>query len=301
MAVTPGTKCELCGAEGNKTYVCKVCGKTICGDCLASGRFIGTKKCKACTGDAITPTKTPSPQTKGETDGKRSVIMAPFSKLGDAAKAVGHIGKSAVKETAGAVGAVGSAATGAVGAVGSVATGAVGEAASIAGAGIGKVGQFTRLVGSFDSNEGGGLLDMNDPTLKFGWDLYALLNVTIIEASGLKAADSNIVGKATSSDPYCVVKLMSDNISRRSPICKKTLSPVWNHECSTMVVNVPCQTMKIQIHELSKKVFLGLLGAGVVLCFLPFWVLVMAAGVGILLANSPLKGLFIGLAKYAAR
>lgn len=78
--------------------------------------------------------------------------------------AVGHIGKSAVKETAGAVGAVGSAATGAVGAVGSVATGAVGEAASIAGAGIGKVGQFTRLVGSFDSNEGGGLLDMNDPT-----------------------------------------------------------------------------------------------------------------------------------------
>ncbi|EEQ98569.1 conserved hypothetical protein, partial [Perkinsus marinus ATCC 50983] len=84
---------------------------------------------------------------------------------------------------------------------------------------------------------------------KFGWDLYALLNVTIIEASGLKAADSNIVGKATSSDPYCVVKLMSDNISRRSPICKKTLSPVWNHECSTMVVNVPCQTMKIQMYD----------------------------------------------------
>lgn len=48
-------------------------------------------------------------------------------------------------------------------------------------------------------------------SVKFGWDLYALLNVKVIEASGLPAADINVIS-SNSSDPYTVLTLLEDNV-----------------------------------------------------------------------------------------
>ncbi|EER02240.1 conserved hypothetical protein [Perkinsus marinus ATCC 50983] len=110
-----------------------------------------------------------------------------------------------------------------------------------------KIGNMLRVGSTFDANQGG-MLDMNDTTMKFGWDLYALLNVKVIEASGLPAADINVIS-SNSSDPYTVLTLLEDNVTRKTKICKQTLSPVWNFECTTMVVDVPCQKMEVQVFD----------------------------------------------------
>ncbi|KAF4715892.1 extended synaptotagmin-like protein [Perkinsus olseni] len=90
--------------------------------------------------------------------------------------------------------------------------------------------------------------------------------------------------------------------TRMSPGWVKEMAAGFQPTVKTIVDGVAlARNIILWKHELSKKAFYGLLAGGVVLCFLPFWILVMAAGAGVLLANSPIKGLSIGLAKYAAR
>ncbi|KAF4705895.1 extended synaptotagmin-like protein [Perkinsus olseni] len=90
--------------------------------------------------------------------------------------------------------------------------------------------------------------------------------------------------------------------TRMSPGWVKEMAAGFQPTVKTIVDGVAlARNIILWKHELSKKAFYGLLAGGVVLCFLPFWILVMAAGAGVLLANSPIKGLSIGFAKYAAR
>ncbi|EER10619.1 hypothetical protein Pmar_PMAR018998 [Perkinsus marinus ATCC 50983] len=227
------TICSNCGKpiEG-KSYTCKLCETEVCKDCLASGKLIGTKKCKRCCG--LLPDQATSPQ--------KNAVNRPVAATSPTTTTAQRQGGSPQTTTASTP----QEAEGLDSAAEDARKKRVEEARKAA-AQNSKIGNMLRVGSTFDANQGG-MLDMNDTTMKFGWDLYALLNVKVIEASGLPAADINVIS-SNSSDPYTVLTLLEDNVTRKTKICKQTLSPVWNFECTTMVVDVPCQKMEVQVFD----------------------------------------------------
>ena len=77
---------------------------------------------------------------------------------------------------------------------------------------------------------------------------FGYLRVRIIEARGLVAADTNLLGQKTSSDPYCVVSLSRDRTRRSTRVISSTLNPVWN-EILEMPVRLPVQFLEIDIYD----------------------------------------------------
>ncbi|KAF4666914.1 extended synaptotagmin-like protein [Perkinsus chesapeaki] len=227
--------CSNCSKPlDGKSYTCKLCDTQVCPDCLASGKLFGTKKCKRCCGlipdQASSPQKKNRPASAAKSSTPQTTSNTPASTpQKDTAPATGGDMPPAVDTAAEAA-----------------RKKEIAEARKAA-AQNSKIGNMLRVGSTFDANQGG-MLDMNDTTMKFGWDLYALLNVKVIEASGLPAADVNVIG-ANSSDPYAVITLLEDKVTRKTKICKQTLSPVWNFECTTMVVDVPCQKMEVQVYD----------------------------------------------------
>ena len=77
---------------------------------------------------------------------------------------------------------------------------------------------------------------------------YANLHIKIIEARGLIAADSNILGKPTTSDPYCVITLTREKTRRVTNYKDSTLSPVWNEEFD-VPIRFPNQSLVIKVFD----------------------------------------------------
>jgi hypothetical protein len=75
---------------------------------------------------------------------------------------------------------------------------------------------------------------------------FANLNIKIYEGRGLIAADVNIIGQPTSSDPYCVVSLSQEDMREKTTVKPSTLSPVWNEEFD-IPVSIPNQNLLIAI------------------------------------------------------
>ena len=56
----------------------------------------------------------------------------------------------------------------------------------------------------------------------------ASLALHLIEAQGLLACDTNILGQKTSSDPYCVLEIVDEEYRAKTRVVPCTLSPSWN-------------------------------------------------------------------------
>jgi uncharacterized protein YbaR (Trm112 family) len=82
---------------------------------------------------------------------------------------------------------------------------------------------------------------------------YANLNVQVFEARGLIAADTNLLGKRTSSDPYCVITLSRDRVKRATKVQSNTLNPAWNEEFD-MHLRVPNQSLIITVFDRTWRV-----------------------------------------------
>ncbi|KAF4686478.1 extended synaptotagmin-like protein [Perkinsus olseni] len=231
--------CSNCGTplEG-KSYTCKLCETEVCKDCLASGKLFGTKKCKRCCG--LLPDQATSPQKQSA--GSRAASTSAGAPKQRQATSPQTTTASTPQGTGGA-----SQTETPAQAAAEAARKKQIEEARKAVAQNSKIGNMLRVGSTFDADQGG-MLDMDDTTMKFGWDLYALLNVKVIEASGLPAADINVIG-SNSSDPYTVLTLLDDHVTRKTKICKQTLTPVWNFECTTMVVDTPCQKMEVEVYD----------------------------------------------------
>eukprot|EP01087_Luapelamoeba_hula_P024591 TRINITY_DN9425_c0_g1_i1.p1 TRINITY_DN9425_c0_g1~~TRINITY_DN9425_c0_g1_i1.p1 ORF type:complete len:130 (-),score=16.91 TRINITY_DN9425_c0_g1_i1:35-424(-) len=77
------------------------------------------------------------------------------------------------------------------------------------------------------------------------------LDVEVVEARGLLASDSN--GK---SDPY--VKLYLDKQKSKTRIQKKTLSPLWRHQCQFSNVQLDSKLrLVVWDHDLISDDYLG--------------------------------------------
>jgi hypothetical protein len=77
---------------------------------------------------------------------------------------------------------------------------------------------------------------------------FGLLRIHIEEARGLVAADSNILGQRTSSDPYCVITLSTDRTRRTTKVVSSTLNPFWNSDFD-LPVRVPVQNLEITVFD----------------------------------------------------
>ena len=77
---------------------------------------------------------------------------------------------------------------------------------------------------------------------------YANLNLKIFEARGLIAADFNILGKRTSSDPFCIMTMSVDRTRRATRIVSSTLNPAWNQEFD-IPVRTPMQNVEIVVYD----------------------------------------------------
>jgi hypothetical protein len=77
---------------------------------------------------------------------------------------------------------------------------------------------------------------------------FGYLKVRLMEGRGLIAADTNILGQRTTSDPYCVVTLSRDRTRRSTRVISSTLNPVWN-EILEMPVRFPVQLIEIDIFD----------------------------------------------------
>ena len=77
---------------------------------------------------------------------------------------------------------------------------------------------------------------------------YANLHVKIIEARGLIAADTNLLGRPTASDPYCVITLTREKTKRVTNYIESTLAPVWNEEFD-IPVRFPNQNLVIKVFD----------------------------------------------------
>ncbi len=77
---------------------------------------------------------------------------------------------------------------------------------------------------------------------------FGYLQIRMIEARGLVAADTNILGQKTSSDPYCVISLSRDRTRRSTRVINSTLNPVWD-ETIEMPVRLPVQFIEFDIYD----------------------------------------------------
>lgn len=77
---------------------------------------------------------------------------------------------------------------------------------------------------------------------------FGHLEIQFIEGRGLVAADTNILGQKTSSDPYCVVTMSEDRTRRASKVVSSTLNPYWN-ETVRFPVRIPVQNIEIDIFD----------------------------------------------------
>ena len=75
-----------------------------------------------------------------------------------------------------------------------------------------------------------------------------VLRVHVIEARGLIAADKNILGQRTSSDPYCVLSLSGESTTVTGRVVSNTLNPVWD-ELLSLQVRVPVQNVLLDVYD----------------------------------------------------
>lgn len=75
-----------------------------------------------------------------------------------------------------------------------------------------------------------------------------VVRVHLIECRGLIAADTNILGRRTSSDPYCVLRLTSESAEMSSRVVSSTLNPVWD-QILTVPVRIPMQNIRIEVYD----------------------------------------------------
>lgn len=85
--------------------------------------------------------------------------------------------------------------------------------------------------------------------------MAGLLNVTVVGAKGLKAADMWLT-----SDPYCLVSI-GGSVSR-TPTVPKELNPVWNHNASLFVTNFKSQRLNVRVLDEDVGKSDDFLGAG---------------------------------------
>ena len=77
---------------------------------------------------------------------------------------------------------------------------------------------------------------------------FGYIRVRLIEGRGLVAADTNLLGHKTSSDPYCIVSLSMDRTRRSTRVIQSTLNPVWE-ETLEMPVRLPVQMLEVDIYD----------------------------------------------------
>ena len=77
---------------------------------------------------------------------------------------------------------------------------------------------------------------------------FGYIRVRLIEGRGLVAADTNLLGQKTSSDPYCIVSLSRDRTRQSTRVIQSTLNPVWN-ETLEMPVRLPVQMLEIDVYD----------------------------------------------------
>ena len=90
-------------------------------------------------------------------------------------------------------------------------------------------------------------------------EFYANLNIKIFEARGLIASDMNMMGKMTSSDPFCIMTLSVDQTRRTTRVISSSLNPVWGQEFD-IGVKTPTQNLEISVYDhdvTGKDEFLG--------------------------------------------
>ena len=77
---------------------------------------------------------------------------------------------------------------------------------------------------------------------------FGYVQVRMVEGRGFVAADTNILGQKTTSDPYAVVTLSMDRTRRSTRVISSTLNPVWN-ETLEMPVRFPVQNLEIAFYD----------------------------------------------------
>ncbi|KAF4691573.1 extended synaptotagmin-like protein, partial [Perkinsus olseni] len=210
-----------------RAYRCAKCGNIVCRNCLETGRFIGTKICKRCfNGQEISNSKLLDSRSFSAASG--SLASAPAQE----SKPLPASGVSSSSESPST-------------AVTDVP--AVQQSAAVSSYQPRRMPTIWRKARVM--SDGQRYIDPHNPTVHFGWDLYALLNIRVIEARGLRAADTNVFGRKSSSDPYCVLWVNKDKITRRTPFLKHTLQPVWDYRCSTMVLKTPGQMLHVEVFD----------------------------------------------------
>ncbi|KAF4663662.1 extended synaptotagmin-like protein [Perkinsus olseni] len=215
------------GGNDLRAYRCAKCGNIVCRNCLQTGRFIGTKICKRCfNGQEISNSKLLDSRSFSAASG--SLASAPAQE----SKPLPASGVSSSSESPST-------------AVTDVP--AVQQSAAVSSYQPRRMPTIWRKARVM--SDGQRYIDPHNPTVHFGWDLYALLNVRVIEARGLRAADTNVFGRKSSSDPYCVLWVNKDKITRRTPFLKHTLQPVWDYRCSTMVLKTPGQMLHVEVFD----------------------------------------------------
>lgn len=95
-------------------------------------------------------------------------------------------------------------------------------------------------------SSGNGSPHGDKPVIPKGY--FGVLRVRMDEARGLLAGDTNILGKRTVSDPYCVLTLSVDHTRRATRVVSSTLNPVWNNTFE-MPVRVPVQYLEIDVWD----------------------------------------------------
>ncbi|EER10621.1 hypothetical protein Pmar_PMAR019000 [Perkinsus marinus ATCC 50983] len=207
-----------------RAYRCSKCNNIVCHNCLETGRFIGPKICKRCfKGEEISNSKLLESRSFSAVSG--SLASAPDQD----SKIIPASGISSCSDPP------------------STAVTDIPVVQATLAYQPRKLPSIWRQAKVM--SDGQKYIDPHDPTVRFGWDLYALLNIRVIEARGLRAADTNVFGRKYSSDPYCVLSVDKDKIVRRTPYMKHTLQPVWNYVCSTMVLKTPSQILQVEVFD----------------------------------------------------
>jgi len=82
------------------------------------------------------------------------------------------------------------------------------------------------------------------------------LQIHVVDAAKLRAADSNMIGKATSSDPYVKVFWNDEKSGSKTKVVAKTLNPEWDNE--KFQIPLPKLCIKVMDKDfLGKDNFLG--------------------------------------------
>lgn len=87
----------------------------------------------------------------------------------------------------------------------------------------------------------------------------ALLVITVISAKGLIGSDRNFLFRKSLSDPYCVVSIDKEQLSARTAVVQKSLSPAWDTQFE-IELKFPTPVIVLSIYDQAttqKDPFLG--------------------------------------------